>query len=300
MLDNNVLIIGETGTGKEVFAQSIHNFSKKKTEPYIAINCAAIPENLLESILFGASKGAFTGAVEHTGLFEEAGEGTIFLDELNSMPVSMQTKLLQVLQERKVRRVGGVNMTPVKCRVMCAMNEDPQKLIQNGKLRQDLFYRISGLCLYIAPLRERKEDILDFTFFYINKFNKLLNKNIKSLSPELQQILLGYNWPGNVRELEHMIENLMIRASGSQKALEISNMPLYIKETVLSAGNIDRTKTKKETLPDTLRSIEEKIIRESLNKNNWNISATSKELGVIRQSLLYRIKKLDIIKGKNV
>jgi len=298
MLDNNILIIGETGTGKEVFAQSIHNFSKKKTEPFIAINCAAIPENLLESILFGAAKGSYTGALEHAGLFEEAGEGTLFLDELNSMPISMQTKLLRVLQERKVRRVGGINMTPVKCRVMCAMNENPQTLIQNGKLRQDLFYRISGLCLFIAPLKERKDDILDFTFFFMSKFNKLLNKNIKSVSPELQQILLEYSWPGNVREFEHVIENLMIRAEPNQKVLQISNMPLYIKETVFGAKSV--SKAKMETLPDTLRSIEEKVIRESLSRNKWNISAASKELGIIRQSLLYRMKKLDITKGENV
>ncbi|MHC1719336.1 MAG: sigma-54 interaction domain-containing protein [Clostridiaceae bacterium] len=300
MLDNNILIIGDTGTGKEVYAQSIHNFSKRRTEPFIAINCAAIPETLLESILFGAAKGAYTGAVGHTGLFEEAGDGTLFLDELNSMPVSMQTKLLRVLQEKKVRRVGDVNTVPVKCRVMCAMNEEPYKLIQSGRLRQDLFYRISSLCLYIVPLRERKEDILDFTFFFINKFNKLLSKNIKSLSPQLQKIMLEYKWPGNVRELEHMVENLMIRASENQKALEISNMPLYIQEMVMNPDNLKASSMRTESLPDTLRSIEEKIIFEGLNKNNWNISATSKELGVIRQSLLYRMKKLGIIKEKNV
>jgi arginine utilization regulatory protein len=176
------------------------------------------------------------------------------------------------------------------------MNEEPQRLIQSGKLRQDLFYRISGLCLYIAPLRERREDILDLTFFFINKYNKLLNKKIKSLSPQLQQIILNYNWPGNVRELEHMIENLMIRASEQQKELEISNMPFYIKEMVLRPDNSNGVRTKTEALPDTLRSIEEKIILESLNKNNWNISATSKDLGIIRQSLLYRMKKLGINK----
>jgi len=188
LLDNPVLIIGETGTGNEVYAQSIHNFSRMGSETFVAVNCAAIPENLLESILYGSVKGAYTGAHDHVGMFEEAGEGTLFLDELNSMPVTMQTKLLRAIQERKIRRVGGMKIVPVRCRIMCAVNEDPQKSIKDGKLRQDLFYRIAGLCLYIAPLRERPEDVLDLSAVFINKYNRQLAKQISFLSRELQAI----------------------------------------------------------------------------------------------------------------
>ena len=150
MVDSNILIIGETGTGKEVFAQSIHNFSKKREAPFIAINCSAIPENLLESILFGTAKGAYTGALDSPGLFEDAGEGTLLLDELNSMPISMQSKLLRVLQERKARRVGASKMYTVHCRIVTAINEEPRRLMEEGLLRKDLFYRISTLILYFT------------------------------------------------------------------------------------------------------------------------------------------------------
>ncbi len=298
MLENNVLIVGETGTGKEVFAQSMHNFSRKKTEPFVAVNCAAIPENLLESILFGAVKGAYTGAADHVGLFEEAGAGTLFLDELNSMPVSMQTKLLRVLQEKKVRRVGGVKTLPVRCRVICAMNEEPRKLIKSGGLRQDLFYRIAGLCLFIAPLRERKRDILDLAAFFIRKYNKLLGKTIQVLSPELQEVMLMYDWPGNTRELEHVIENLMIRAEENRRGLGLGDLPEYLKEMLLGsrAANFSRTST--ESLSQILREIERSVVLESLDRNSWNISETARDLGIIRQSLIYRMKKLSIRKGE--
>lgn len=297
-LDNNILIIGETGTGKEVFAQSIHNFGKRNDQPFIGINCAAIPENLLESILFGAVKGAYTGAMDHQGLFEEAREGTLFLDELNSMPVSMQTKLLRVLQERKVRRVGGVNTVSVQCRVISAINEDPQKLIQSGRLRQDLFYRVATLCLYIPPLRDRKEDILELSEFFMSKYNKLMNKQMNGLSAELRETVFSYNWPGNIRELENLIENLMVRAGEYQKELTIKDIPPYLRESILGSNAVERVRKNTESLPATLNKIERKIILEGLNRNKWNISGTSKDLGIIRQSLIYRMKKLKIEKGE--
>jgi arginine utilization regulatory protein len=296
LLDNNILIIGDTGTGKEVFAQSIHNFGKRSNQPFIGISCAAIPENLLESILFGAVKGAYTGAVDHQGLFEEAGEGTLFLDELNSMPVTMQSKLLRVLQERKVRRVGGINMVNVQCRVICAINENPQILIKSGRLRQDLFYRIAGLCIFIPPLQDRKEDILGLSEYFINKYNRLMNKNITGLSSELKDAMLCYNWPGNTRELEHIIETLMIRTGEYQKELNTKDMPQYLRETFLEYNALKNARENTESLPKTLKHIEKKIILEGLKRNRWNISETSKDLGIIRQSLIYRMKKLDIEK----
>ncbi|GAA0724703.1 arginine utilization regulatory protein RocR [Clostridium malenominatum] len=294
LLSNTILIVGETGTGKEVFAQSIHNFGKNKDEPFIAINCAAIPENLLESILFGTVKGAYTGAVTQSGLFEDARRGTLFLDELNSMPISMQSKLLRVLQEKVVRRVGSSNVIPIQCRVISAINEDPQKLIEEERMRQDLFYRISGHCIYLPSLRERKEDIICIGEFFIKKYNDMLNKNIETFSKELREIILSYNWPGNIRELEHFVENMMVRTRENKRELNIDDIPRYIKNVISKGTTIKMSESQESTLPETLRTIERRLIIDSLNKNSWNLTKTAKDLGIIRQSLEYRIKKLNI------
>lgn len=299
LLDSTVLIIGETGTGKEVLAQSIHNYKKNQDQPFIAINCAAIPENLLESILFGTVKGAYTGALDQVGLFEEARKGTLFLDEINSLAPSLQSKLLRVLQEKTVRRVGGQGVNPVHCRVICASNEDPHKLISEGKLRQDLFYRIAGICLYLPSLRERPDDIMCLAEFFVNKYNHLLNKQIKSFSPELENMLSSYRWPGNIRELEHVIENLMIKADNNQTQLDSSNMPNYLRKIIMGSNAQKTIKTGNISLSKILRDVESKIITESLHKNEWNLTETAKDLGIIRQSLYYRINKLDIKKPKD-
>ncbi len=293
-LDNNILIVGETGSGKEVFAQSIHNYGKRSNEPFIGINCSAIPENLLESILFGTVKGAFTGALDHSGLFEEAKGGTLFLDELNSMPISMQTKLLRVLQERIVRPVGGNTTYPINCRIISAMNEEPQDLIKNDRLREDLYYRVAGFNLFIPPLRERKVDIFDLSDSFISIHNKSMGKNVVGISKELKNLMGNYSWPGNVRELQHFIENLMVRVDEDEEYLRINHIPEYLKDKIMSSRAIEMIAEEKESLPTTLNSVERKIILEALDKNKWNISKTSKELGIIRQSLLYRIKKLGI------
>jgi arginine utilization regulatory protein len=296
-LENNVLIVGETGTGKEVIAQSIHNHGKKNREPFIGINCAAIPENLLEGILFGTVKGAYTGALDRSGLLEDARSGTLFLDELNSMPVSMQTKLLRVLQERKVNRVGGSVFVPVKCRVVCAMNEDPMKLIREGKLRQDLYYRIGGLSLYIAPLRERPEDIRCLTHYFIQRFNHMMHTRVEGISESLEKAFNHYEWPGNVRELEHVIENLMVHNDDQIQILEGSHLPAYLKSSLKIEGIEPEThKKKKEFLNDQIDRIERGIIIEALRCNRFNLSATSRELGIIRQSLIYKMKRLGIDK----
>lgn len=299
-LDNNILIIGETGTGKEVLAQSIHNYGKRSNQPFIGINCSAIPENLLESILFGTVRGAFTGSMDHSGLFEEAQEGTLFLDEMNSMPMSMQTKLLRALQERIARPVGGNKDYFIKCRIISAMNEDPIQLIKSGTLRDDLFYRIAGFNLYIPPLRERIGDIFDLSDYYISRLNKEMNRNVLGISKELKEIMKSYNWPGNVRELQHFIENLMVRVSDGEDYLRIKDIPDYIKKRVISTNVNIEIGDSEDTLPKTLDNIERKIIIDALEKNSWNISKTSRELGIIRQSLLYRIKRLEIERKNNV
>lgn len=299
-LDNCVLIVGDTGTGKEVFAQSIHNHGKRAKDPFIGLNCSAIPENLLESILFGTVKGAFTGAIDSKGLFEEAKGGTLFLDELNSMPLNMQTKLLRVLQEKRVMPVGGSTSNPINCRIISAMNENPDNLIKSGRLREDLFYRIAGFNLFIPSLHERNKDILDISDYYIRRYNNTLDRNIVGLSEDLKDIMFNYNWPGNVRELQHFLENLMVRSLIDDDYLMINHIPIYIKVKMDKKNKIKSIIEEKETLPTTLNNLENKIIIEALEKNNWNISKTSREIGIIRQSLLYRIKKLGIERNNSV
>ena len=292
-LDNNVLIVGSTGTGKEVLAQSIHNYGKRKSQPFIGINCAAIPENLLESILFGTVKGAYTGAVDSSGLFEEAGKGTLFLDELNSMPINMQIKLLRVLQEKCTRRVGGKEEYQIECRVISSMGEDPYRLIKEGKLRQDLFYRVAGYNLYIPTLKERGKDLFQLAEHYIAKNNIIMNKNVCLITDELKEIMNNYSWPGNIRQLEHFIENIMVRTSGDDIYLRVENIPEYISDVVISKGDGSSYKDN-QTLPEKLEEIERQLILKALDNNKWNVTKTAKELGVTRQSLNYRMKKLNI------
>ena len=294
-LDNSILLVGDTGTGKEVFAQSIHNFSKRKAHPFIGINCSAIPENLLESILFGAVKGAYTGAVDSAGLFEEAGEGTLFLDEIDSMPINMQTKLLRVLQERNTRRVGGKESYPIKCRVISAMNTDPYKLIDAGRLRLDLFYRIAGYNLYIPPLRDREDDIFHISHHYIKKYNLVMEKVISSIGEDLKNMMKTYPWPGNIRELEHFIENTMVRSGEDEKVLRLENTPDYILEAMKwSDSGIQEREIPTENLQASLDGLEKRLIKQALEKNLWNVTRTARALGITRQSLIYRMRKYDI------
>ena len=294
-LDNSILLVGDTGTGKEVFAQSIHNFSKRKAHPFIGINCSAIPENLLESILFGAVKGAYTGAVDSPGLFEEAGDGTLFLDEIDSMPINMQTKLLRILQERNTRRVGGKDSYPIKCRVISAMNTDPYKLIDAGKLRLDLFYRIAGYNLYIPPLRDRDEDIFHISHHYIKKYNLVMEKVISTIGEDLKNMMRSYPWPGNIRELEHFIENTMVRSGEDERVLRLENTPDYILEAMKwSDSGIQEREVSTENLQDSLDGLERRLLRQALEKYLWNVTRTAKALGITRQSLIYRMRKYDI------
>lgn len=293
----NLLIAGETGTGKELFAQSIHNFGNNQKEPFIAINCAAIPETLLESTLFGTVKGSYTGSVDQMGFFEAAGEGTLFLDEVNSLPVTLQAKLLRVIEEKSVRRVGGLKAIPVKCRLICAANQDPVSLVEQNKLREDFFFRIAGAIIQIPPLRERTADIIYLTEYFMEKYNKPLDKQVKRISPPLKKTLLTHQWPGNVRELEHIIESMITAADEKQAELDTDDLPAYFLRNVRRDNMLQGVKKEhKDSLPAALRELEEQIIRESLDRNGWNLSKTAKELGIIRQSLMYRMKKLNLEK----
>ncbi|MGG1677156.1 sigma-54 interaction domain-containing protein [Neobacillus sp. NRS-1170] len=297
--NTDVLIVGETGTGKELFAQSIHNHSPRAENPFVAINCAAIPETLLESTLFGTVKGAFTGAANQVGLFEYAKNGTLFLDEINSMPLTLQSKLIRVLQERLVRRVGSNEVTPVECTVISASNEDPERLIEEGKMRLDLFYRLAHTSLYITSIRERTEDIHFFIHFFLDKYRRKFNKEVPNLSTELLSILLQYHWPGNTRELEHLIENLIIRASENDAAIHVDHLPAFMKKKLLvtKSGKVEKEKElKKNPFKSIFSNSQEHYIQKTLDEADWNISQAAKTLGITRQSLQYHIKKHGLVK----
>ncbi|MFJ7665942.1 sigma-54 interaction domain-containing protein [Lysinibacillus sp. NPDC097195] len=289
--NTDTLIVGETGTGKELFAQSMHNLSPRVTKPFVAINCAAIPATLLESTLFGSVKGAFTGATNQEGLFEYAKDGTLFLDEINSLPMELQPKLMRVLQERAVRRVGSNTLIPIDCTVFSASNEDPELLTAGERMRLDLFYRIAHSSVYIPPLRERPEDILFFIQHFLHKnVLKYMKANI-TIEPELYQLLVSYDWPGNVRELEHLIENLVIQVS-SDNIITEDMLPRYLKNKI----SIKSAPTNKRPFKALMHSNEEQYIRKVLQQCHGNISAAAKQLNISRQSLQYHMKKFAIQK----
>lgn len=206
---SSILLVGETGTGKELFAQSIHNESQRSTKPFISQNCAAIPDTLMESLLFGTNRGAFTGAIDKAGLFEEANGGTLLLDEINSLSPALQAKLLRAIQEKTIRRIGGTQEKEIDVRIIATINEDPLEAITHNRLRKDLYYRLSVVTLCLPPLRERKEDIPDLVQHFIEKYNIQFGLGVTDLDVHVREFLYAYDWPGNVRELEHIIEGSM-------------------------------------------------------------------------------------------
>lgn len=298
-----VLIVGETGTGKELFAQSIHNASSRFSGPFISQNCAALPDSLIESLLFGTKKGAFTGAVDHPGLFEQAEGGTLLLDEINSLNLSLQAKLLRVLQERTIRRIGDTKDTPIDVRVIANMNEDPVDAIASHRLRKDLFYRLGVVTLFIPPLRERKEDLRLLAQTFIEKYNEHFQMYVKRLSGEVAQSFLEYDWPGNIRELEHMIEAAM-NMMADDEAITYNHLPfqyrnkVQIKERMIPVTTpVTFTSGQSDiafALKEQLEQVEASYIKQVLDKNSQNISKSAKVLGLSRQSLQYRMKKLNI------
>ncbi|MBT4287775.1 MAG: sigma 54-interacting transcriptional regulator [Deltaproteobacteria bacterium] len=303
-----VMLCGKTGTGKELFAKSIHNLSSRNKKRFTPVNCAAIPENLLEGILFGTSKGAFTGAIEKQGLFEATNGGTIFLDELNSMPNGLQAKILRVIQDKKIRRVGSLKEIALDLKVISSINEEPYKSISKGDLRPDLFYRLGVVFLKIPSLNERLDDIELLIQHFIKKHNKLLGKRIRSISPGVKQQLKEYDWPGNIRELEHVIEGAMnIIESGNvieNKHLKdnLSSFPDHTNDQI-PARYIpeDRSTTTikprlyQKSRSSSISDIQEKeLIQEILLQTKGNITKTAAKLGISRQLLYYKLKKYQL------
>lgn len=291
---SSVLIYAETGCGKEVVAQSIHYDGLRRNGPFIPVNCAAIPDLLLEGILFGTERGSFTGAETKKGLFEQANHGTILLDEVNSMKPYLQSKLLRVIQEGYVRPVGSSKTVNIDVRIIATINENPEKLISEGKLRSDFYYRLSVIEINIPPLRERKKDIELFVKHFIEHYNNILGKNIQGIDDNVMQSFLEYDWPGNVRQLKNVIESA-INMADNNTILNYSHFdtkifcgPSNICNDLNSFGN------EKIDLPLYVDNIERKIIKSILAKNNFNISKTSKQLNLSRQDLQYKIKKYKI------
>jgi Nif-specific regulatory protein len=282
------LLLGETGTGKELVAKTIHQLSLRNGRPFVAINCAALPETLLESELFGHEKGAFTGAVaQKLGRFELADGGTIFLDEVGELSGSIQVKLLRFLQEKEFVRVGGTRTIATDIRIIAATNCDLKQAMHDGKFREDLYYRLNVFPIVLPPLRDRREDIPELLDHYIDKTSRELNVVRPELSDEAREQLIGYDWPGNIRELQNVVERAVLLASG--ETISPEHLP---REIVDDGPGGEGTSSAHTGL--TLFEQETRLIRQALEKHNWNKSHAAEALGITRDLLRYRIKKYDI------
>ncbi len=284
-----VLIYGETGTGKELVAQAIHSHSLRSDGPFISQNCSAIPNSLLESTLFGTVKGSFTGAENRKGLFELADKGTLFLDEVNSMDISIQAKILKAIEEKKIRRIGDEKEKEIDVRIISAMNENPMKAIEKGAIRKDLYYRLGVIQINLPPLRERQEDIILLTGLLIQKYNQKMGKNIEGVSEIVKNTFNNYAWPGNIRELKNALEHAMIVTAGNMIALhDIPEHVLYTskeKEKYFTKDTLDN-----KSLPQRVEEYEKEIILEALSASK-NITEAAGKLQITRQSLQYKIDK---------
>lgn len=289
-VDSNVTITGESGTGKELAARAIHYSGKRKNGRFVVINCAAIPENLLEGELFGHKRGAFTGATQdRKGRFELADKGTIFLDEIGDMPLGLQSKLLRVLQQKEFSRLGCSEVRKVDVRIIAATNCDLDKLVGEGKFREDLFYRLQVMNIAMPPLRERKEDIPLLCSHFIKRFNREQNKQIKRLSPQAEKLLMAYDYPGNIRQLANILEYATILSTGEEIVAE--NLPIEVR------GRRRYVERKSEgELPELLanlplKEIERIAIQATLEKNKGHREKTANILGISRRSLLNKINE---------
>lgn len=289
--NSTVLIRGESGTGKELFARAIHNNSQVGSGPFITINCAAIPETLLESELFGYEGGAFTGARREgkPGKFELADGGTMFLDEIGDMPLYLQAKLLRVLQEKRIQRVGGVREIPIDVRIISATNKDLEELVSRGRFREDLFYRLNVIPIVIPPLAKRKEDISNLIDYFLDKYNVLFNKNIVSFSERAKEIFLSYSWPGNVRELENVLEYAMNMQNGNE--ITEDNLPNYLLDSVTLG------ETEEKTLQSMISKFEKEILLEKIREHGTNLEAKNqiaKDLDIGIATLYRKLKTYGI------
>jgi DNA-binding NtrC family response regulator len=292
--DSTVLITGESGTGKELIARAISAASRRSDGPFISVNCAAFPEQLLENELFGAVKGAYTDAVPRKGLFEEADRGTFFLDEIGETPPPIQVKLLRVLEERSIRRLGDNRSIPVDVRLVAATNQNLEELIKTGRFRADLFYRLNVVPVRIPPLRQRVEDIPLLIAHFIDKYNQKNSKQVSGLTREAKALMMAYGWPGNVRELENVVQRMIVVSTA--EILDVADLPPEMRALV------DESHGKAKGLIDLSRETtdlaQKQIILEALTQQDWNVTRTAKSLGISRATLQNKMKTYGIRKPR--
>jgi len=289
--DSSVLILGESGVGKELFAEQIHLRSARNGGPFVRVNCAALPEGLLESELFGHVKGAFTDAVQNRrGRFEIANGGTIFLDEIGDLPLKLQAKLLRVIQQRSFEKVGASESTTVDVRILAATNRDIEKLVETGEFRSDLYYRLNVLPIYIPPLRQRSEDIPELALFFLKKFSRETKKQFDGFSDEALQTILSYSWPGNIRELENAVERACVISK--DKYIKSDDLLIHSKGAAVSAPFDNKN------LKNAITLFKKHFIRSALEENSWNQTETAKALDIQRTYLSRLLKELEIVNPK--
>lgn len=288
-----ILIYGDTGTGKEMIAQSIHKNSTRSSKPFISQNCAAIPSTLLESILFGTLKGSYTGAENRKGLFESADGGTLFLDEINSMEISMQAKLLKAIENQEIRRIGSTESIKVNVRIISAVNKPPLESIIENKLREDLFYRIGVIQINLPNLKDRKNDIEFLSEHFIRKYNEKMGKSIIGLDESVKKIFKNYNWPGNIRELKNVIESSFNLTYDN--IIKVDDLPDYMFSVKSDTLNIPDIITSEKSLTELIENYEKDIIEYAI-KNSHNITEAAKILKISRQALNYKLSKYNMKK----
>lgn len=297
---SSVLVYGETGTGKELVVSSIHNASYRKDKTFMPINCAALPESILESLLFGTHRGAFTGAEDRAGLIEECSGGTIYLDEINSMPLKLQSKLLRVLDTKTVMPLGATKPKDVDIRIVASVNRSPEQLMQNKEMLPDLFFRLNAIHIRVPPLRSRPEDIELLAQHFLDSYNRQLGKQNHGISPEAMALLKTYSWPGNVRELEHTIEAALNLTDGSQE-LQVADIPAYFfslsgaaESVASSAAGTDASGAPNIPLREAVADYERGLIRQALQEAKGNIDRAAALLQIPRTTLYSRMSKLGL------
>lgn len=289
-MDSSVLIQGSTGTGKELVAQSLHYSSSRASMPFISLNCSAIPENLLESTIFGTEKGSYTGAVTRKGLFELADKGTLFLDELNSLPMPLQAKLLKAIESKSFRHLGGHDEIRVDTRIIAAINEEPFEAMKKGRLRSDLFYRLNVITFQLPDLKDRQGDVDYLTRYYVDYFNEKLDMDIQGLSPEATALFAGHDWPGNVRELRNMLEGAF--AAAESRFITPEDLPDYLQKPK-DVWDSPTASGSTLTYQQHLEAFERDLLRRTLASCRTKTEAAEK-LGMTRQALNYRLTALQL------
>ena len=299
---STVLITGESGTGKELIAKALHQNSSRNKNPFITINCSAIPSTLIESELFGYEKGAFTGAVtSKPGRFELANTGTLFLDEIGEIPIEMQAKLLRVLQESEIEHVGGIQTLKIDIRLIAATNKDLAEEVQQGRFREDLYYRLNVVPIYLPPLRERMDDLSHLVDFFIQKYNKKLGRRVEGIDKKTMEVFLTYMWPGNIRQLENVLERMILLSD--HDVLMMKNIPMEMTQSIsmvtptltpetMSAGSF------KEIVKETTQRIEKDLIVSALQDTHGNVTQAAKKLGISRKSLQNKMKEYQLREEK--